>query len=314
LSSLSGREHFSTLLVVGHLERIRLDIGTCQKYLLREIGQASYPQYEAVVPSMPEFGPVPQIRLAREIAKRLSAMILEGELEAGARLPPERELSAKLQVSRPTLREAIHVLEAQGLVAVRPGGGTFVSRKPSALSSHLLGQMLHRDDRLMLELVEVRKEFEVRNAELAAQHASDADVHSLAEILSEMEVETAAGRDRYELDVDFHLLLAEATHNRVRLFITTSLLLAHFELLRDARMRLVRQQRQLLGDFLQEHQAIHLALRDRNPVRAREAMLSHLEVVQGLYERLLSGPGAAGHEQAAAVGEAEPSPPATARP
>lgn len=263
--------------------------------------------------AMPEFSPIQQIRLAREIAKRLSARILEGELEAGARLPPERELAAKLQVSRPTLREAIHVLEAQGLVEVRPGGGTFVSRKPSALSSHLLGQMLHRDDRLMLELVEVRKEFEVRNVELAAEQASDADIGNLAEILSEMEAETAAGRDRYELDVDFHLLVAESSHNRVRLFITSSLLLAHFELLRDARMRLIRQQRQLLGDFLQEHQAIYLALRDRNPAKARQAMLSHLEVVQGLYVRLLSGPGTAGVEQAAASGEAASSPPGAAR-
>jgi GntR family transcriptional repressor for pyruvate dehydrogenase complex len=233
------------------------------------------------------FEPIQPFRLAREIADRISSMILGGQLECGARLPPERELAIRFSVSRPTVREAVHVLEALGLVEVRPGGGTFVARKPSAISSRPLGALLNQDDKLMLEMAEVRKEFEVRNAELAAKNATDADIQALAEILADMEAETAQGRDRYELDVDFHLIIAEASRNRIRLFITTSLLRAHFDLLRDARMRMIRRERHLLGDFLREHRAVYLAIRERNPDQACQAMLAHLEAVHANYSKLL---------------------------
>lgn len=230
---------------------------------------------------MTDFGPVQPYRMSNEIVTRISSMILDREMAPGTRLPAERELAERFNVSRPTLREAVHVLEALGLVEIRPGGGTYVSRKPNALSPRLLEHMLQRHDGVMAELIETRHEFEGRNAELAAKHATPRDLAELEKRMEVMVADVEAGHDDFRHDIDFHLSVAEATHNRVRLFITTSMLLAHFEMLRDDRRRIVRRQRQLMGDFLREHQAIFLAIKGRNPTKARKAMNAHLEAAFG---------------------------------
>ena len=73
------------------------------------------------------YPPLRQQRLADVITERLEAMILEGSLKPGQRLPPERELAERFGVSRPSLREAIQKLAARGLLTSRQGGGTFVN-------------------------------------------------------------------------------------------------------------------------------------------------------------------------------------------
>lgn len=230
---------------------------------------------------MEEFTPVQPYRMAHEIAFRISAMILDGAIAPGSQLPPERELAAQFNVSRPTLREAVHVLEALRLVEVRPGGGTYVSGRPTVLSPRLLERMLKQDNGLVIELIETRVEFEGRNAELAAMHATAKDLQQIEECLRVMEADVAADRDDFPHDMDFHLAIAEATQNRVRIFITTSMLLAHFEMLQDARRRMVRRHRRLAGDFLREHQDIFAALKDKQPDKAREAMCAHLAAAYG---------------------------------
>jgi len=230
---------------------------------------------------MAEFTPVQPYRMAHEIVHRVSSMILEGQLAPGSQLPAERELAAQFNVSRPTLREAVHVLEALRLVEVRQGGGTFVASRPTVLSPRLLERMLQQDNRLVIELIEAREEFEGRNAELAAQNAEPKDLQRIEECLRVMQEDVAADRDDFSHDIDFHLAVAEATQNRVRLFITTSMLLAHFEMLQDARRHMVRRERRLAGDFLREHQAVFAALRQKQPEAAREAMRTHLAAAYG---------------------------------
>ncbi|NWG75607.1 MAG: FadR family transcriptional regulator, partial [Rubrivivax sp.] len=129
---------------------------------------------------MQPFEPVQPYRMAKQIVSRIYNMILDGEIPAGGRLPSERTLADRFNVSRPTLRVAIHVLEALGLVRVRPGGGTYVSKNPVALSSQILEHLLQRDGDLLFELIAVRVEFETRNAELAARNATADDVRDLA--------------------------------------------------------------------------------------------------------------------------------------
>jgi GntR family transcriptional repressor for pyruvate dehydrogenase complex len=233
---------------------------------------------------MTEFEPVQPYRMAKEIVRTLSKMILDGEVEPGMRFPSERELAERFKVSRPTLREAIHVLEALNLVEVRGGDGTYVSRKPTALSPRLLEQMLQRDDNLLAELIETRHEFEARNSELAAKNGTPKDLQRLERCLKVMTEHVESGRDDFKHDIDFHLGVAEATHNRVRLFITTSMLLAHFEMLRESRRRGVQRNKQLVEDLLKEHQAIFDAIKAKNSSKARMAMRSHLAAAYGRSE------------------------------
>jgi GntR family transcriptional regulator, transcriptional repressor for pyruvate dehydrogenase complex len=191
-------------------------------------------------------------------------------------MPSERELAATFKVSRPTVREAVHVLEALGLLEVRHGDGTYVTKNPSALPSRMLKQMIEGDDLLLLDMVEVRKEFEVRNAELAAEQATEEDIRHLAEVLDTIEADLRADRNEAERDIEFHLAVAEASHNRIRLFITTSMLVAHSEALGEARMRQIARNPRVVEDFLREHRAVYLGIQAREPHRAKKAMLAHL--------------------------------------
>ncbi len=239
---------------------------------------------------MRKFGPIQPHGLAAQVATLISSQIFEGQLTPGRRLPPERELAAQFQVSRPTVREAVHVLEALGLLEIRQGDGTYVSRKPSALSPHILRHMLEKDDLLLLDMVELRKEFEVRNAELAAQHATEEEIRRLAEILDQIHGDVRAGRDDSERDIDFHLAVAEASHNRMRFFITTSMLVAHADTLRAARLRQIEGNARVLQDFLAEHRAVYLGIAARKPGQARRAMLRHLQRAYARQAALVSKP------------------------
>jgi len=226
---------------------------------------------------MPEFEPIQPYRMANEIVRSVSTMILDGKLAPGTQLPVERELADQFKVSRPTLREAIHVLEALGLVEVRPGGGTYVSQEPTALPSGLLENMLRRDQKLVFELLETRREFESRNAELAAEHGTPEDFQRLDECLEAMTADVDTGHNELRHDIAFHLGIAEATQNRVRLFITTSMLLAHAEILGDTRDQMVKHDKDVVGDFLREHRAISMAIKGREIDHAGEAMREHLD-------------------------------------
>ncbi len=235
---------------------------------------------------MQDFTPVQPYRMAQEIVTRISTMILDGEIAPGTQLPSERELAARFKVSRPTLREAIHVLDALRLVEVRPGGGTYVAGRPTVLTPRLLERMLQRDERLVAELIETRREFESGNAELAAKNATAKDMQDLADCLKVMKADVEAGQDDFRHDIDFHVRIAASTQNRVRLFITTSMLLAHFEMLNDARRRMVRRERRLVGDFLREHKAIYAAIKAKDPGMARAAMTAHIEAAYSRNELL----------------------------
>jgi GntR family transcriptional regulator, transcriptional repressor for pyruvate dehydrogenase complex len=225
---------------------------------------------------MNEFGPILPYRLAGQVATLISNRILSGKISPGARMPPERELALTLKVSRPTVREAIHVLEALGLLEVRHGDGTYVSKNPSVFPPRILKQLVESDDLLLLDMLEVRKEFEVRNAELAAEHATEEEICRLARIVGEIDMDLREGREESQRDIDFHLTVAEASHSRVRLFITTSMLVAHSETLRMARLRQIERDPQVVQDFLHEHRAVYLGIEAREPQRARDAMLAHL--------------------------------------
>ena len=235
---------------------------------------------------MADFEPIkPPYRLSREIVKQISAMVLDGELKPGTQLLPDRELAKRFNVSRPTLREALYVLEASGVVEARLGGGTYVAQRPGFLSSLVLEQLIGSDRDFPLEMMEVRCEFEVRNAKLAAKNATEVEVEELAKLMRQMEEDVSAGASAIEPDIDFHLTVAAAAHNRVRLFITASVFLKHFEILQESRRRIT--QRSAEG-FLRQHRNIYLAIQMRDSEKAGNAMLEHLEAAYAIHAALVA--------------------------
>lgn len=145
-----------------------------------------------------------------EVAARLEKRIVLGDLKPGDRLPSERELAASLQVSRASLREAMHELEAKHLIERTPGRGTTVLPPPahvSALYSKVSGK-----ERELREVAELRDVVEPRLARFAALRATEADLIALREILADtggfLDAQTSL-----RLDLEFHLLVAQAADN-----------------------------------------------------------------------------------------------------
>lgn len=145
-----------------------------------------------------------------EVAARLEKRIVVGDLKPGDRLPSERELAASLQVSRASLREAMHELEAKHLIERTPGRGTTVLPAPAHVTG--LYSKVSGKDRELREVAELRDVVEPRLARFAALRATESDLIALREILAN----TGGFLDASEslrLDLEFHLLVAQAADN-----------------------------------------------------------------------------------------------------
>ncbi len=168
------------------------------------------------------FTPVRQRRLSDDIVERLEALILEGSLKSGERLPPERALAEQFGVSRPSLREAIQKLAARGLLISRHGGGTYVAEGLGSAFSDPLLQLLENSTEAQRDLLELRHTLEGACAYYAAQRATPLDHARLRAAFERLQACYAApvpggGAEEGLADAGFHLAIAEASHNALLL-------------------------------------------------------------------------------------------------
>lgn len=166
-------------------------------------------------------------KISDVITHQIEALILEGGLKPGDRLPPERELSARFEVSRPSLREAIKKLETRGLVETRRGGGTYVSSLLDASFANPLMGLLHNHPEALYDLVEMRHALESVAAYYAAVRGTPDDKAALRQRFEAMlAVHSSVGSDPQtdaKLDTEYHIAIAEAAHNVVLLYIMRGL-------------------------------------------------------------------------------------------
>ncbi len=215
--------------------------------------------------------PMPRQRLYEQVLDRLRQYVTEGGLRAGDRLPPERDLAQRLGVSRASVKQAIVVLEVQGLVEARHGGGTYLVR--DSLDVEPVEEMVERRRRLP-DVLEAREALETKLAELAAERRTEDDVAAMRAALDVMTEEIAAGRHGIEGDRLFHAAVTAAAH---------SSLLAEFmrsigEQIAESRTESLRQPGRP-GRSLAQHRAILDAIADGEPRRAASAMRRHVRTV-----------------------------------
>lgn len=153
-------------------------------------------------------------KLSEQTADRLYEMIIdEGLYAPGSKLPNENELSAELDVSRATLREAISFLVAQGVLEIRRGKGTFVAKNPPAAGLDLTDLANMRSRVRAKDLFEMRLIFEPATVSLACQRASDDDLRQIVKKAERMEKTAAQGGDWPAADQEFHWAIIRASHN-----------------------------------------------------------------------------------------------------
>ncbi len=155
---------------------------------------------------MPPFAPVKRLKIAEQIAGTLRDAIFGGDFTPGDTLPSERDLATEFQVNRSSVREAIHRLEAWGLVEVRQGGGTRVRDFLASAGLQLLPWLLapggSLDPKMLTDLLELRVALLGWTASRAAERRSDASLVDLRECLGRLENATTP-RERGAADWDF---------------------------------------------------------------------------------------------------------------
>jgi GntR family transcriptional repressor for pyruvate dehydrogenase complex len=148
-----------------------------------------------------------------EAILKIKAMIMSGELAPGRRLPPEKELSERLGLSRSSLREAVKALEVIRVLDVRRGDGTYVtSLEPRLLLEAMSFVVDLHDDQSVLEIFAVRRILEPEASALAARQADDDAVARLHEVIDRVDDDADVER-LVDHDLEFHGIIAEATGN-----------------------------------------------------------------------------------------------------
>ncbi len=225
---------------------------------------------------------VEPLRLYRQIAGQIAALIDSGEFRAGARLPAERELAALLGVSRTSVREAIISLEIAGLVEVRVGTGIFVTAG-APLERHRRAREAGDGGPGPFELLAARKLVEGEIAALAAKKATAADIAALRRSVLRMEANVGEFPMREASDREFHVGLAKATGNGSLELVVLELWNQRAEMWRRTQEHF--HTRKLADKTLGDHAAILEAVAGHDSDAARIAMHRHLARVEREFQR-----------------------------
>jgi GntR family transcriptional repressor for pyruvate dehydrogenase complex len=227
------------------------------------------------------FVKVDHTRTADAVVEQIEALILNGALRPGDRLPPERDLAEQVDVSRPILRDALKTLTGRGLIASRQGGGTYVADLVGSVFSEPLVELIARHPAAIEDYLDFRSDIEGLAAAKAAERATQADIALLSRIVEAMATAFEAQDHEAEarLDVEFHQAIGDAAHNMILLHT----LRACYRLLETG---VYFSQQKLFGHpgaraaLLGQHKAIldHIAAADS--AGARQAAEAHIAFVR----------------------------------
>lgn len=218
------------------------------------------------------------------VAERLLAHISQRRLRPGDPLPTERELTQAYRVGRSSVREALRMLQSNGLI-LPAGKGTFVVAEFANPLNHSLYLLLTLQETDLRELFEVRKILEGETAALAAARRTDEDLAQMEQAIAEME-EGLTAQDRYiEADLRFHLTVAGATRNRIALRM--------MQAVRDVLQRALASIYHIPGSpqrSIEQHRLIRAAIAQGDAAAARLRMQEHLARVERDIQHMIAAP------------------------
>ena len=228
------------------------------------------------------FEPIQQEKLSQGVVRQVEGLILRGILRPGERLPSERELSERMNVSRPSLREALADLQDRGLLVSKAGAGVFVADVLGSAFAPALVTLFATHDEAVFDYISFRRDMEGLAAERAAHLGSDTDLAVINSIFKKMDVahQKRNPADEAQLDADFHLAIIEASHNIIMLHMMRSM----YQLLREGvfyNRSIMFKQRMTRDHLLDQHRAINDALQARDRAGARAAVTAHMDYVEG---------------------------------
>jgi GntR family transcriptional repressor for pyruvate dehydrogenase complex len=222
----------------------------------------------------PAFKPIKQEKISTKIVEQIIALISKGDLKPGDALPPERELITQLNVSRPSLREALNILATMGFIEITQRHRTIVKSMAAGRITEPIDHLLKEDFETVYELIEVRKAIETWNAHHAAIRATPEDVARLEKCLGAMQAKIEYNLSVVEEDANFHLAISEATHNKIQMHLMFSI----YDMLKESLGKYL--ERIDMNDVHAQHLKIVAAIKKKNPDQAEKRMREHLDYVQ----------------------------------
>jgi GntR family transcriptional repressor for pyruvate dehydrogenase complex len=223
-----------------------------------------------------DFKPIKTKKIYQEIIEQIKDMISDGTLRPGDRLMSERELAERMQVGRSAVREAFRVMEAMGIIKIKPGEGTFITETASdSLVKSFSAFLTTGNDNTARELMELRKILEVEAVGMAARRRTPEQLEEIYKALQQMGHDLEEGNLGEEADMNFHFAVARAAANSLLVKLMNTIADTMSRVLAAARHRLYMDP-QNPPRLLQEHRLIYNAVKNGDPAGAKEAMLKHL--------------------------------------
>jgi GntR family transcriptional repressor for pyruvate dehydrogenase complex len=219
------------------------------------------------------FRPVQKHTVAAEIIEQVKSLMRRRRYLRGARLPSERDLAKELNVSRPSVREALRMLTLIGVLDTRHGSGTQVASSSSNVFKAPFEFLIMLDRPSIHDLYETRELIEVFLAGRAAERRTSEDLAALESALREMRRVLPDWAAMIEPDVRFHQAVAAAAHNCVLERVMGSL----HDAIRSAIQAAIPGARDIVGSY-KAHRKIFDAIRQKNPEAARRAVARHMDL------------------------------------
>ncbi len=215
------------------------------------------------------------LSVQKTIISQIKDLINYKNLEPGDKLPSERMLSEKFNVSRGNVREAIQKLESYGLLDSIPQSGTFVANIGVIAMNGMIEDILRLEDQDFKSLVETRILLELKTVRLAALRRTDEDLEKMKNALDAYTKKVLNGEDAVQEDLLFHLAIAKASRNST---MNTFMLMITPEIITNFETHHVCD-KGLAEKGIMEHQAIYDAIQQQNPQLAKQKMKEHFSVL-----------------------------------
>jgi GntR family transcriptional regulator, transcriptional repressor for pyruvate dehydrogenase complex len=218
---------------------------------------------------------LPETHRTMHVVNHIRALIENGTLQPGDKIPPEREFANSLKISRASLRSGIGYLAAMGIMKVRHGVGTFVADGPPEFGKASLGIMGALHGFQSWQMFEARIILESNLASLAAERGREEHFALMAEEVAEMFGALSNPTDYLIHDVIFHRVIAQASGNPILAAIMETVTSSMY----DKRRKTVERATDL-RESAEMHREIYRAIRARKPQDARKLMDQHLRMAQ----------------------------------
>ena len=235
-------------------------------------------------PSISGLKTIEKVSVKDQTLEQLKQYILSGAVPLGERLPSERALADALGVGRYSVREALKVLEAVGLVESRIGEGAFLTNNTGASFGRILGLSLAAWGGTIIELLDARKMIEAEAARAAAERASVGQIERIKAELDAMRANMDRARAYLKADMNFHRRIGQASHNAIISQFVSNLIDLLEEALKETHSDSLPAQAEGGGT----HQAIFDAIARGDADAAGNLMREHIQFSSEVWQTVIS--------------------------